>query len=115
MLQWHVSHYAYLLDKLKNTPEGAGTMLDNSALVFTAEAGHGRQLNDPTVADNQTHSVENMAMIVGGRAGGLQPGTHIRTNNAHPAQCLISAMRAAGYPGDTLGEVTGTIPELFGS
>ena len=114
MLQWHVSHYAYLLDKLKNTPEGAGNMLDNSALVFTAEAGHGRQLNDPTVMDNQTHSVENMAMIVGGRAGGLQPGTHIRTNGAHPAQCLISAMRAAGNPGDTLGEVSGIIPELFG-
>lgn len=112
MLQWHVSHYAYLLDKLKNTPEGAGNLLDNSVVVFTPEAGHGLQLNDATSLW-QTHSVENMAMIVGGRAGGLRPGKHIRTDNAHPAQCLISAMRAAGHEGDTLGEVSGYIPELF--
>lgn len=63
---------------------------------------------------NQTHSVENMCMLIGGRAGGLAPGQHIRTSGAHPAQALISAMRAAGNPGDTLGEVTGIIPELFG-
>ena len=114
MLQWHISHYAYLLEKLKNTPEGNGSMLDNCAAVFTAEAGHGRQLNDAT-SENQTHSVENMAMLVGGRAGGLTPGSHIRTDRAHPAQCLTSAMRAVGYPGDSLGEVSGILPELFES
>jgi hypothetical protein len=27
---------------------------------------------------------------------------------------LISAMQAAGYEGDSLGEVTGNVPELFG-
>lgn len=112
MLQWHISHYAYLLDKLRNTPEGAGTVLDNSVIVFTPEAGHGLQLNDAT-SMWQTHSVENMVMLVAGRAGGLAPGRHIRTAGAHPAQCLISAMRAAGYPDETLGEVSGTIPELF--
>ena len=45
-LQWHMSHYAYLLDKMKKTPEGAGTLLDNSAVIFMPEAGHGVQLND---------------------------------------------------------------------
>ena len=113
MLQWHISHYAYLLDKLKNTPEGAGNALDNSVIVFMNEAGHGLQLND-AVSMWQTHSVQNMCMLIGGRAGGLTPGQHIRTAGAHPAQALISAMRAAGNPGDTLGEVTGIIPELFG-
>ncbi len=113
MLQWHVSHYAYLIDKLKNTPEGAGNVLDNSAIVFLPEAGHGLQLNDASSLW-QTHSVENMVALVGGRAGGLAPGKHVRTAGAHPARALISAMRAAGYTGDTLGEVSGTIPELFG-
>jgi hypothetical protein len=54
-----------------------------------------------------------MVMLVAGRAGGLKPGKHIKAAGVHPARCLISAMRAAGATGDKLGEVTGTIPELF--
>ena len=73
---WHISHYAYLIDKLKRTPEGAGTVLDNSAIVFMPEAGHGVQLNDG-VSVNQTHSVDKMILMVAGRAGGLAPGRHI--------------------------------------
>ncbi|MDD9938137.1 MAG: DUF1552 domain-containing protein [Myxococcales bacterium] len=113
-LEWHIKHWAYLMDKLKATPEGAGTMLDNSVLVFMNEAGHGRHLNSPSDAEPKTHSVEDMAMLIGGRAGGLSPGGHIATGGAHPAQLLVSAMQAAGYSGDTLGEVSGNVPEVFG-
>jgi hypothetical protein len=113
MLQWHIGHYAYLMQKLKDTPEAGGNVLDNSVLVFTPEAGHGTQLNDGSSA-NATHSVERIAMLVGGHAGGLVTGTHIDAGRAHPARALISAMQAAGYTGDTLGEVTGTIPGLIG-
>jgi hypothetical protein len=114
LLQWHIGHYAYLLDKLKNTAEGAGNMLDNSVVVFMPEAGHGRHLNNPSDTAPKTHSVEQMVLLVAGRAGGLAPGRHIPTQGAHPAQCLVSAMQAAGYTGDTLGEVAGNVPELFG-
>jgi hypothetical protein len=113
-LQWHVSHYAYLLDKLRSSPEGESNVLDNSAIILMTEAGHGRQLNDAS-SENQTHSVENMMLLVGGRAGGLQPGRHIDSGGAHPVQGLISAMRATGFEGDSLGEVSGHIPELFSS
>jgi hypothetical protein len=112
LLQWHISHYAYLLDKLKNTPEGAGNVLDNSAIVFLPEAGHGTQLNDAT-SPNATHSVEKMIALIAGRAGGLRPGQHIDTQGAHPVRALISAMQATGWTGDTLGEVSGNIPDLF--
>jgi hypothetical protein len=105
LLQWHISHYAYLIDKLRSTPEAGGNVLDHSMIVFTAEAGHGRQLNDGT-SDNQTHSVENMVMLLAGRAGGFNPGEHVNGNGAHPATALIRAMQAAGYQGDTLGEVS---------
>ncbi|HKY40630.1 MAG TPA: DUF1552 domain-containing protein [Polyangiaceae bacterium] len=113
MLGWHIGHYAYLMDKLKQTPEGAGTALDNSVLVFMPEAGHGIQLNDST-SSFATHSVDRMILLVGGRAGGLLPGRHIVSQLAHPGNVLISAMQAAGYTGDTFGEVTGNLPELFG-
>jgi len=114
MLGWHLSHYGYLLDKLKATTEGAGTTLDRSAIVFMAEAGHGRHLNSPSDTTPKTHSVEEMAMLIGGRAGGLSPGRHIATSGAHPARALVSAMQAAGYQGDSLGEVDGNLTELFG-
>jgi hypothetical protein len=113
LLQWHLGHYAYLLDKLKSTPEGAGNVLDNSVIVFMPEAGHGRHLNSPTDTLPKTHSVEEMVLLVAGRAGGLVPGRHIPTSGAHPAQCLLSCMQAAGYSGDSLGEVKGNLPELF--
>lgn len=112
MLQWHVSHYAYLMQKMADTPEGDGSLLDHSVVVFTPEAGHGRQLND-AVSDFATHSVERMVMLVGGSAGGrLAPGNHVDAGGAHPAQCLVTAMQAAGHDGDTLGEVSGTISGL---
>lgn len=112
MLQWHISFYARLVENLKNTPEGAGSVLDNSAIVFMAEAGHGRQLNDAK-SDFATHSVENMVLLIAGRAGGMKPGRHIPTMGAHPAQALLGAMKAVGFTGDTLGEVKGPLASLF--
>jgi len=105
LLQWHISHYAYLIDKLRNTPEGGGNVLDNSVIMFTAEAGHGLQLNDGS-SQNQTHSVENMVMLMAGRAGGLNPGEHVNGNRAHPATVLVQGMQAAGYQGNSLGDVS---------
>jgi hypothetical protein len=112
-LKWHVSIYAQLVQKLQATTEGAGTALDNTVALFVPEGGHGLQLNDAT-SMWQTHSVEDMVMLVAGRAGGLKPGNHIASGGAHPAACLVSAMQAAGFSGDTLGEVKGNIAALFG-
>lgn len=108
---WHVKHFAYLIQKLRDTPEGNGNMLDNTVLVFLLEGGHG---NDPGGARAlSSHSTENMAVLVAGRAGGLKPGQHIVASGKHPAQVLVSAMKAVGYTGNSLGEVTGEVPELF--
>jgi hypothetical protein len=112
ILAWHYKHFAALVDRLRSTPEGDGTVLDNCALVMTHEGGYGLDPSDGTT--ERSHSTERMACLVAGRAGGLVPGQHIRTDNAHPAQVLVSAMRAVGLEGDRLGEVEGVIPELFG-
>lgn len=112
-LKWHLQHYAYLIEKMKHTPEGDGTLLDNSAIFFMPEAGHGTQLNDGSTP-NQTHSVEQMVLLLAGKAGGLRPGRHIDGTGYHPANVLISGMQAVGYQGDDLGEVQGSMAELFG-
>lgn len=109
-IAWHVKHFTYLVQKFKDTPEGNGDMLDNMAIVFALEGGHGR---DPGgQADNSSHSTENMAMMVAGRAGGLKPGQHVVAQGKHPANVLVTAMKAVGYGSDSLGEVSGDIPAL---
>jgi hypothetical protein len=101
---WHIKHFAYLVGKLRDTPEGAGSVLDNTVMVFLPEGGW----------DNgEPHSGENMVALIAGRAGGLKPGQHVKTAGKHPAQVLISAMNSAGVASDKLGEISGQLPELF--
>ena len=109
-IRWHVGHWARMVKRFADTPEGDGDMLDNTVIIYLNEGGHGY---DPEgVRDDSSHSTERMAMMVAGRVGGLVPGQHIATSAAHPAHVLITAMQAVGVQTDTLGEVTGTIPQL---
>jgi hypothetical protein len=110
-LAWHVKFFAYLVAKLRDTPEGDGHVLDNCALVFLTEGGHG--LDAASGKQYSSHSSENMAVLVAGHAGGLRAGQHVAAPGMHPANVLVTAMNAVGVAGDTLGEVSGTIPGLL--
>jgi hypothetical protein len=107
---WHIDQFAYLCARLRDTPEGAGSVLDNCALVHTNEAGHGY---DPGSGNqNSTHSTENMICLIAGRAGGLVAGQHVVATGRHPVHVINSAMHAVGVNRD-LGEVNGQIDDLF--
>jgi hypothetical protein len=109
-IAWHMKHFAYLVGMLKGTPEGAGLLIDNCAILFLHEGGHG--LDTATGKMNSSHSTENMACLIAGRAGGLKPGQHVVATGKHPANVVISAMTAVGLP-PQLGEVSGNIPGVF--
>lgn len=66
--RWHVDEFAYLLGRLKAMPEGEGTLLDHTALLFVHEH-----------AEANAHKNNNLAVIVAGHAGGLKTGMHTRT------------------------------------
>lgn len=101
-LAWHLRHWAYLVDKLRNTMEGDTSILDRSAIVLVFEGGHGY---DPESGNSPTaHSSENMAALIAGGAGGLRPLGHVVARDEHPAKVIVSAMNAVGVPGG-LGEV----------
>lgn len=113
-IAWHVKHFGRLAQKLRDTEELDGSnLLDHTAMVLLFEGGWGF---DPE-QNNQgsAHSSENMAVLVAGKAGGLNQsgGKHIRTNQAHPVQCINTAMQAVGV-NQELGEVTGGVSELIG-
>ncbi len=109
-IAWHMKHFAYLVAKLRDTPEEGGNLLHRTAIVFLHEGGHGR---DPSSGKTfSAHSTENMACLLAGRVGGLKPGRHVVAPGRHPAQVLATAMDAVGVPTAALGEVQGTLPEL---
>lgn len=111
IIAWHMDHYARIVAKLRDTPEGDGSVLDNCALLMTHEGGHGW---DPNAQEgDSTHSTENMCMCIAGGAGGLQPGQHVVAEGMHPVNVINSGMFAVGVEQD-LGEVRGVIPALFG-
>jgi len=65
--KWHVEEFAYLLGKLKSTPEGDGTLLDHCCLAYLHEH-----------AEANPHKNSGLALIVAGHAGKLATGMHTR-------------------------------------
>ncbi|MEP7271965.1 MAG: DUF1552 domain-containing protein, partial [Acidobacteriota bacterium] len=57
--RWHVSQFAYLASKLDSMPEGNGTILDNSCLIFLSNLWVGR-----------THDNSRLPMVLAGGLGG---------------------------------------------
>jgi len=66
--RWHVEEFAYLVGRLQATPEGAGTLLDNTLLLFVHEH-----------AEANLHKNNNLAVIIAGGVRGLKTGLHTRT------------------------------------
>ena len=65
--RWHVEEFAYLLAKLKATPEGDGNLLDHTLLVMAHEH-----------AEANSHKNSGLAILVAGHAGGVKGGMHSR-------------------------------------
>jgi Protein of unknown function (DUF1552) len=66
--RWHVEEFAYLVGKLKSTPEGEGSLLDHTCLLFVHEH-----------AEANPHKNNNLAVIVAGHANSMKSGLHTRT------------------------------------
>ena len=67
--RYHVTILAYLLEKLKNTPDGDGNLLDHSIVLYGSAMGDGNQHNhDPLPV-----------VLAGGGSGKLKGGRHLRT------------------------------------
>ena len=66
--RWHVEEFAYLVGRLKATPEGDGNLLDHCCLAFVHEH-----------AEANPHKNNGLAMIVAGHAGRLATGMHTAT------------------------------------
>jgi|CXWL01.1.fsa_nt_gi hypothetical protein len=83
---WYAQQFAYLLDRLNSVPEGNGTMLDNTMVVWGSELG-----------DAQNHGFQNVPFIVaGGGAQGVKTGQYLDTGGAYHNRLLVSICRYFG-------------------
>ena len=85
---YHVRVFAELLRQLKETPDGDGTMLDNSLVIYGSPMGNPNQ-----------HNHRRVPFLVAGHAGGrIKGGTHIRAKDRTPlSNVMLTLLHALGH------------------
>ena len=95
---YHVSLFAYLLEKLRSTPDGDGTLLDHSTYVL------GSGMGNPDIHDHR-----NLPIVVArGGIGGIKGGYHIKYPNETPlANLHLTLLDGVGVHLDSFVDSTG--------
>jgi hypothetical protein len=99
----HAELFAYFLRKLKSTPDGDGSLLDHSMIVY----GSG-------LSDGNRHSHEDLPVLLAGRGdGSLKPGRHIVYPSGTPITNLyLALLDRVGVRPEKIGDSTGKIEQL---
>jgi hypothetical protein len=99
----HTELFAYFLKKLKSTPDGEGSLLDHSMIVY----GSG-------LSDGNQHTHENLPVLLAGRGdGSLKPGRHIVYPPGTPITNLyLTLLDRVGVHPEKLGDSTGKVEHL---
>ena len=91
---WHAAQLAYLCDALANIPEGEGTMLDHTLILWCSE-----------IARGNTHSHKDMPfLMVGSNGGYFKTGRYLRYSDASHNDLLVSIMHSFGVEVKTVGD-----------
>jgi hypothetical protein len=101
---FHVSLYAYFLEKLKSTPDGNGSLLDHGLFVY------GSGMGDPNIHDH----VNLPILVAGGAAGRHKGARHIRYGEPTPlANLHLTLLERVGVRMDAFADSKGKIDELL--
>jgi hypothetical protein len=97
---YHMVKLAEFVEKLKNTPDGDGTLLDSSLLYFGAGMSNGL-----------IHDRHNVPAMLVGRAGGrLEGNRHLQAKENEPTSNLLLGMAdLLGAEVDSIGVATGRL------
>jgi hypothetical protein len=97
---FHTRMFAYFLERMRSTPDGDGSLLDHSMIVY----GSG-------LSDGNLHLHTDLpVLLAGGGAGQVQGGRHIRYPQGTPMTNLyMSILEKAGVPIQSFGDSTGKL------
>jgi hypothetical protein len=91
--KWHAQQLAYFMSLLQSIPEGDGTVLDNTAIVWGNEVSIGN-----------THTLTNMPYLIAGSAGGaINTGRYLAFESASTNDLLSAIVNAYGIDTQTFG------------
>lgn len=95
--------FGAFLERLRSTPEGEGTLLDNTLAFYGS-------------SNSQTHNNKNYPLILaGGRGMGLQPGRFLRFKEETPLSNLfVTALDRMEIPTQGFSDSSGEMSELYG-
>ena len=98
--RYHVTLLGYFLDKLAATPDGDGTLLDHSLVLYGSPMG-----------DSNVHNHKRVPMLLAGHANGAVRGNnHVRTADGTPtANVYRTVLSRLGVDTRSIGDSTGQI------
>jgi hypothetical protein len=101
--RYHSEVFAKFLTKLAATPDGEGTLLDNSIILYGSNMSNSDRHNQfplPTA-------------LFGGGCGKVKGGQHLRYPDHTPlANVLLTMLNRAGVPAEKVGDSNGLITEI---
>ncbi len=98
--RYHTGLLAYFIEKLHSTPDGDGTLLDHSLILYGSSMSNGNQ-----------HDHDPLPVVVaGGASGALRGDRHIIAAPHTPmSNLLLSILGKLGVQQNSFGDSTGTI------
>lgn len=101
--RFHVDQFAYLLDRLKQIPEGDGTLLDHCLLVY----GSG-------ISDGDRHNHDDLPILLAGSGGGrARLGRHLQFSANTPlCNLYLWMIRQMGISEKSFGDSTGPLDQI---
>lgn len=101
---FHVSLFAYYLEKLKATPDGDGSLLDHALILY------GSGMGDPNIHDH----VNLPILVAGGGANPFKGARHIRYAEPTPlANLHLTLLERVGVRLDAFADSRGRVDELL--
>jgi len=98
--RYHVTLFAYFLEKLSKTPDGDGSLLEHSMVLYGSGMSDG----------NQHNHTDLPIVVAGGASGRLKGGRHIRhPKNTPMANLLVAMLDTLEIPTDKFGDSTGEV------
>ena len=100
---YNIALFEYFLDKLKNTPDGDGSLLDHALLLY------GSNMSNSNAHDH--FPLPNL--VVGGAAAGCKGGRHLKYADHTPmTNLLVTMLDKVGVKQESLGDSTGLLTDI---
>jgi hypothetical protein len=97
---YHMTKFAYFLERLRKTPDGDGTLLDHSLVLYGSSLSDGNQHNFSPLP----------VVLAGGASGRLTGGRHLRfPKDTHMSNLLLAMLDKLGARLDHFGDSTGML------